>query len=98
MVALSGAPRGSIYFHFPGGKEDLAVAAAVLAAEEVTASVEAASRQSTDAAGFARTITAYVAQRLESSDFRKGRAVATMVLDERYGAGAGRAVGTHAAP
>src|SRR5579862_4730019 len=27
IVARSGAPRGSLYFHFPGGKEELAVAA-----------------------------------------------------------------------
>src|ERR1700749_2535691 len=27
IVDRSGAPRGSLYFHFPGGKEELAVAA-----------------------------------------------------------------------
>ena len=81
VVARSGAPRGSIYFHFPGGKEELAVAAAALASDEAAASVEAASRQARDAAGFARAVTAFVCQRLESSDFRKGCAVATMVLE-----------------
>ena len=27
IVARSGAPRGSLYFHFPGGKQELALAA-----------------------------------------------------------------------
>ena len=27
IVAESGAPRGSLYFYFPGGKDDLAIAA-----------------------------------------------------------------------
>ncbi len=27
IVARSGAPRGSLYFHFPGGKEQLAATA-----------------------------------------------------------------------
>ena len=27
IVARSGAPKGSLYFHFPGGKEELAMQA-----------------------------------------------------------------------
>jgi TetR/AcrR family transcriptional repressor of lmrAB and yxaGH operons len=35
IVARSGAPRGSLYFHFPGGKEELAVAALAHSGEQL---------------------------------------------------------------
>src|SRR5580704_5848009 len=41
IVAASGAPRGSLYLHFPGGKEELAVAAITRAGEELTHAIEA---------------------------------------------------------
>src|SRR3954468_4070961 len=41
IVARSGAPRGSLYFHFPGGKEELAVAALTRAGEQLQAGIEA---------------------------------------------------------
>ncbi|MGI8607679.1 MAG: TetR/AcrR family transcriptional regulator [Candidatus Dormibacteria bacterium] len=37
VIADSGAPRGSLYFHFPGGKEELAIAAMDQANEQVVA-------------------------------------------------------------
>ena len=81
VVAVSGAPRGSIYFHFPGGKEELAVAAAARAVDEAAGIVEAAASKARDAAGFARAFADLVCERLESSEFRKGCAIATMVLE-----------------
>jgi len=81
VIAESGAPRGSIYFHFPGGKEQLAVAAVARSVEEGDAVIGAASAEATDAAGFVRAMTAIVSERLESSDFRAGCAIATMVLE-----------------
>src|SRR3954471_63787 len=40
IVARSGAPRGSLYFHFPGGKEELAVAALTSAGEQLRQGIE----------------------------------------------------------
>jgi TetR/AcrR family transcriptional repressor of lmrAB and yxaGH operons len=37
VVADSGAPRGSLYFHFPGGKEELAIAAVESGSEQLLA-------------------------------------------------------------
>src|SRR5690348_8039384 len=41
IVARSGAPRGSLYFHFPGGKEELAVAALTRAGGQLQGGIEA---------------------------------------------------------
>ena len=35
LLEKSGAPRGSLYFHFPGGKDELAVRLADVSAKEV---------------------------------------------------------------
>ena len=40
VLKLAGAPRGSLYHHFPGGKADLACAAADWAAAEAVAAIE----------------------------------------------------------
>src|SRR5580704_13413863 len=41
VLADSGAPRGSIYFHFPGGKRELAKDAIRLTCEQVLAHMRA---------------------------------------------------------
>lgn len=40
VIADSGAPRGSLYFHFPGGKEELAVSAVARVRDDVRAWIE----------------------------------------------------------
>ena len=59
VVTESAAPRGSIYFHFPGGKEELAVAAITYAGEELAYAIEATlASQQTLGPGLARLIDA----------------------------------------
>jgi TetR/AcrR family transcriptional repressor of lmrAB and yxaGH operons len=81
VVAESGAPRGSIYFHFPGGKEELAVAATAVAAAELEQIMAAASAQAANATDFVRELARIVGERLESSGYHRGCAIATMVLE-----------------
>ena len=81
VVAESRAPRGSIYFHFPGGKEELAAAAAALAMEEMRMVVDRAGHESQDAPSFMREVVAILGEELESSGYRRGCAIATMVLE-----------------
>jgi len=40
IVAVSGAPQGSLYFHFPGGKDELACRALAVAGEAWRARIE----------------------------------------------------------
>ena len=44
VVRESGAPRGSTYFHFPGGKQELAREAIARAGDEVEEMVDEAAR------------------------------------------------------
>ena len=41
IVARSGAPRGSLYFHFPGGKQELALAAMEHSGEQLRGAIAA---------------------------------------------------------
>uniref|UniRef100_UPI001892272F TetR/AcrR family transcriptional regulator n=1 Tax=Catenulispora rubra TaxID=280293 RepID=UPI001892272F len=45
VLKLSGAPRGSVYFHFPGGKTELAIAAAGAHAREQVELIDQAAEQ-----------------------------------------------------
>ena len=80
VIQASGAPRGSIYFHFPGGKQELAREAIALAGDEIEQMVEAAARCD-DPGSFVRALGDMVMARLEGSGYRSGCAIATMVLE-----------------
>jgi TetR/AcrR family transcriptional repressor of lmrAB and yxaGH operons len=81
IVALSGAPKGSLYFHFPGGKEELAVAAMERAGEQLTAAIEAILAASEDLGeGVGRLVDALAAG-LETSAYRDGCPIATVTLE-----------------
>ena len=61
-----GAPRGSLYFHFPGGKEELAAAVVERHTELFAAQIEAALSGSKDVVSAARAMIAGLAQLVES--------------------------------
>ncbi|QYG92272.1 TetR/AcrR family transcriptional regulator [Iamia sp. SCSIO 61187] len=81
IVAEAEAPKGSMYFHFPGGKEELAVAALDRFAERVG---QALGRGLDGAGSVADAAVAFFDDeiaRLESSGFVDGCPVATVALD-----------------
>jgi TetR/AcrR family transcriptional regulator, lmrAB and yxaGH operons repressor len=81
IVARSGAPRGSLYFHFPGGKEELAVAALTSAGEQLRLGIEAMldSRATLDEA-LALLLDALAAG-LVASGYADGCPLATVALE-----------------
>ncbi len=99
VMAEAEAPKGSMYFHFPGGKEELAATAIDLYAERVT-------RRLDDGVAAADTVAEAVASffdeyitHFERTDFSEGCAVATVALDasaahEGLAAATGRALHT----
>jgi TetR/AcrR family transcriptional repressor of lmrAB and yxaGH operons len=81
VVEESGAPRGSIYFHFPGGKQELAREATARAADEIEDMVHQAASQARDPVSLIQALAEIQVQRLEASDYCSGCAIATMVLE-----------------
>jgi TetR/AcrR family transcriptional regulator, lmrAB and yxaGH operons repressor len=91
VVRESGAPRGSTYFHFPGGKQELAREAIARAGDELEELVDKAARHADDPGSLVRALAQILASRLERSGYQSGCAIATMVLelaprDERFSA------------
>ena len=81
VVRESGAPRGSTYFHFPGGKQELAREAIARAGDEVEQTVDEAARHADDPGLLVRALGQILAGRLERSGYQSGCAIATMVLE-----------------
>jgi TetR/AcrR family transcriptional repressor of lmrAB and yxaGH operons len=81
VVAEADAPKGSMYFHFPGGKEELAAAAIDQFAERATAALERLLAESPSVADAVGTIFDADLARLERTEFVEGCPVATVALD-----------------
>ncbi len=81
LVVDSGTPKGSIYHHFPGGKEEIAAAAIrASGAEAAAATATALSAAHTPTAGI-RAVLDWLADQLEDSDYRYGCPIATTTLE-----------------
>ncbi|MCC2111352.1 MAG: TetR/AcrR family transcriptional regulator, partial [Hyphomicrobiales bacterium] len=95
IIETSGAPKGSLYHYFPGGKDDIAVEALRYAGEKVQATLSDLARQEQTAAEVLRRYGVLVAGWMAESKFRDGCPIATTLLEtaaEKSGAAeAGRA-------
>jgi TetR/AcrR family transcriptional repressor of lmrAB and yxaGH operons len=81
VLELSAAPRGSVYFHFPGGKTELAVEAVKAFAREQADLIERAAEGSDSAV---ELISAYVTRARENlvkSNYAEGCTIAPLVLE-----------------
>jgi TetR/AcrR family transcriptional repressor of lmrAB and yxaGH operons len=81
LTTAGGAPKGSLYFHFPGGKEQLAAEAVRLSSERTGALLAAILRDAPDVATAIDRTAAALAAFLTESDFRRGCPLATVALD-----------------
>lgn len=75
------APRGSLYFHFPAGKEEIGEAALRRAGEAVRAAIAGAAATSQSAEVFLIRIARGMASDLEKSGFTEGCPIATTALE-----------------
>jgi AcrR family transcriptional regulator len=81
ILASGGSPRGSLYFHFPGGKEEIGEAALGLAGEAVRQGIAMAAGTSENAEMFLMRIVRGIAADLERSDYSEGCPIATTALE-----------------
>jgi TetR/AcrR family transcriptional repressor of lmrAB and yxaGH operons len=81
ILAAAGSPRGSLYFHFPNGKEEIAVAALTHAAHSVRQAIAGAAKTSKSADEFLIRIARGMAADLEHSDFKEGCPIAPTALE-----------------
>lgn len=81
IVARSGAPKGSLYFHFPGGKEELAVAAMTRSGDQLRQAIEAIVKSSEDLGESLRRLVDSLAIGLERSGYEAGCPIATITLE-----------------
>ncbi|WP_223586231.1 TetR/AcrR family transcriptional regulator [Microbacterium sp. OVT16B] len=81
VIDHAGAPKGSIYFHFPDGKVGLGVAAVELAATQFEALIAEAAVSTGSAAGAARAAIEALASIVSESDYRLGCPVSVVTLE-----------------
>jgi TetR/AcrR family transcriptional repressor of lmrAB and yxaGH operons len=81
VVTESSAPRGSLYFHFPGGKEELANEVALLHTADSIAHINRSAGTASTAAELIATFIDRSREELIASDYREGCAVAPIIIE-----------------
>jgi TetR/AcrR family transcriptional repressor of lmrAB and yxaGH operons len=81
VLAEGKAPKGSLYFHFPGGKEQLGAEAMSRGGAAVAEKIMAAMADATDPVDAIATAIRKLADDFVASGFRAGCPVATVALD-----------------
>jgi TetR/AcrR family transcriptional repressor of lmrAB and yxaGH operons len=81
IVASSGAPRGSVTFHFPGGKQEIAAEVVDLMTRDIIDEVDRAAASALTPADVIRAHIAEIGAALEASGFVAGCPVAPITVE-----------------
>jgi TetR/AcrR family transcriptional repressor of lmrAB and yxaGH operons len=81
IAEVSGAPKGSLYHYFPGGKDQIAEAAVRFAGAVVVATLEKLAQEHETAAAMIRAYCKLLASWMAKSGFRDGCPIATTLLE-----------------
>lgn len=82
VLAHSGAPRGSVYHHFPGGRNEIVLGAVRQAGDHMAAVVDDAATTG-DVQQTVERLVLFWKRALTKTGFRAGCPVAAMALDSR---------------
>lgn len=81
LLDIAGAPKGSLYHHFPGGKSELAVAAIERIGERIDSLFSQLFSHQPDPLNAMHSWLQAALQQLESSGFERGCPLATIALE-----------------
>lgn len=81
ILEVSGAPKGSFYFHFPGGKRQLAREVLEVYGGRVLAGMRALAAKHGDPAGFIRALCKAMAKEMEATGWTLGCAAQNLAIE-----------------
>src|SRR5947209_4459720 len=81
VLDASGAPRGSLYFHFPGGKQELAAYAIDVSGRAIGRAIDHVLESTEDAGEAIARMVELAAAELRDSGFERGCPVGTVAMD-----------------
>ncbi|AVX05358.1 HTH-type transcriptional regulator LmrA [Maritalea myrionectae] len=81
LCAAGDLPKGSIYYHFPKGKNDIAIAVVEQAKQVIGEGIRQAGAASDSLDSFIAALVQGFAQNLVQSDYEKGCPVSTLALE-----------------
>jgi TetR/AcrR family transcriptional repressor of lmrAB and yxaGH operons len=85
ILAESSAPRGSLYFHFPGGKDQIVIEATAAAVAKATAVMRETFANAKNPAEGVRAYLELAAKVMPETDYTFGCPVAPVILDANAG-------------
>jgi TetR/AcrR family transcriptional regulator, lmrAB and yxaGH operons repressor len=81
ILEVSGAPKGSFYFHFPEGKRQLAREVLEVYGARVLAGIRALAAKHGDPAGFIRALCKAMAKEMEATGWTLGCAAQNLAIE-----------------
>ena len=87
VLERSGAPRGSVYFHFPGGKTQLVIEAAEAHAHRQVACIDRVAEQAGSAAEFIEAYLNLARDGMADSGYSRGCGISPLVIEAMEGSG-----------
>ncbi|MFD0903459.1 TetR/AcrR family transcriptional regulator [Actinomadura sediminis] len=85
VIAAGRAPRGSLYHHFPGGKDQLVAEALAVSGREVTELIAGLAAEASDTAELIEAVLDALADRMEAAGYAKGCPIAAVALEAASG-------------
>jgi TetR/AcrR family transcriptional repressor of lmrAB and yxaGH operons len=81
LVSAGGSPKGSLYFHFPGGKEQLAAEAVAISGERLAELLRERLDAAPEPGAAIASVVDALGKHLAESDFERGCPIATVAMD-----------------
>ncbi len=81
IIKKSGSPKGSLYYYFPGGKEELTAEAINYTGQIILQRIESSLATIEDPAVAISTFILFVAQNVHASGYRAGGPITTVALE-----------------